>query len=57
MLNNCNFFFLRSKKIKFPVEQTLLYKHIEWDNIGETPYTGTVDYVVTELLTKLLGNY
>lgn len=38
MLNKCNFFFLRSNEIKFTVEQTLLHKHIEWNNISETPY-------------------
>lgn len=43
MLNNCNFFFLRSNEIKFTVEQILLYKHIERDNIGENQHrAGTV---------------
>lgn len=33
MLKSCNFF-LKSNEIKFTVEQTLLSKHIEWDNIS-----------------------
>lgn len=56
MLNKCNFFFLRSNEIKFTVEQILLYKHIERDNIGENTVQAPL-WLIIELLTKLLGNY
>lgn len=39
MLNKCNFFFLKSNEIKFTVEQMLLHRHIELNDIGETPHT------------------
>jgi len=39
MLNKCNFFFLKSNEIKFTVEQMLLHRHIERNDIGETPHT------------------